>query len=897
MNDYQSTLREYLDLQSDSKEYIEKLIFLSEVLNSFKNTVISLEENIKQIIGDSSEDYEFLIPILKDYVNGIQQCNIKYNAYITNPMSIIVEMYKKETDKNLNLFNQMKNNMNESKQKLVKSKKDYYNYIKSYEKNGSRTKGESIAKSKEDQNELFKAKKEHYAQLYKYEVDKMNEVITQNNTNYKNIYVDLEKIESSTNLFLNDILNRFSEILKKIGNIFTEFSEKIKKSLEKQVKTKMYNLQKDEKTNLRFNLEKFIEYGEDAPEEEEQKEINEIQEGQTKNKPIIRLLSLPKKGFNSFELIEIDQETTDEKDLAKYIHFSNIIKQLAGEKEMKVGEVTDIINIFNGSSDLKESYSYIFLLKVLEFCDNKIINFKNRKNFNHLANLINNIFIRENNTKAFNAIIEISQIIKYNHLFLYRMIQKKNIFFSTESFWNKIFEDNLTDYIKIKADELLMKKYKKDEIKKAAAEKKTNYIINLGLEKKINKYNSFNEKQKKELERNTYEKICKILSKGIVTMCSFLVPESIINIIIKNFDDKFNFSKSTISYFQNLLYVNNQNKIKKKDSKNAFIISCLLKFVPQNELVKFFCLNKTLYQDMRRIIGKYILSNENLNIDRRLEIWGDILKLKETMRLDTYNDVKQVMEFRTKDNLMDENEKRIISTIKVDLIRTPFICDNEEDIKKMESILVYLNYVSADIRYCQGMNLIASFLYILLDHNEEKVFYYLLCLSKGQYRKLFLENFELMKKFFLVLNKLISLYNPELYNKFVGENVSCEIFATSWLITLFSEVNKSFDKTSVSKYAIMILENFILDGWSAVINSAFSLINYYFDEIMKMEDFGEIITFMLQLTNKDIVKNENFHKIKNIYKKNSEKIDETLINKLREIVEYEEKNKILNESK
>ena len=893
MSDYQSTSSEYLDLQSNSQEYIKKMIFLSEILNSFKNTIISLEENIKQIISDSSEEYEFVVPILKDYVNGIQKCSINYKECVINPFQFIIEMYKKETDKNLNLFNQMKSNIIENKHKLIKSKKDYYNYIKSNEKNENNTNSENITKSKGDQDEFFKAKKEHFAQLYKYEVDKMNEIITQNNKKYGDIYIDLEKLETSTKIYLNDILTKFSRNLASIGNIFTEFSEKIKKSLEKQIKTKIYNSQIDEKTKLRFNFEKFIEYGEDDPDENVQDDINDSQEGKSKNKPIIRLLSLPKKGFSSFELIEPEG---DEKDLNKYIHFSNIIKQFAEDKEMKPGEVADIINILNESSDKKSSYSYIFLLKVLEFCDNKIINFKNKKNFGHFANLMNDICIRENNTKTFNAIIEISQMIKYNHLFLYNIIQNKNKFFSTESFWQKIFEDNLTDFIITKADELLMKKYKKEEIKKAAKDQKTNYIINLGLDKKINKYNSFNEKQKNELERNAYEKICLILSKGIVSMCSFLVPESNINNIIKSFSDKFNFSKSTLNYFQNLLYINNQNKILKKDSKNLVIISSLLKYLPQNELIKFLCLNKTMYPDIRKIIGKYILSNENLNMDRRLEIWGDILKLKEIMKLDTYNLVKEAMEFRIKDNLLDEKEKRNISVIKVDLIRTPFICESEEDMKKMENILVYLNYVSADIRYCQGMNLIAAFLYILFDHNEEKVFYYLLCLEKGEYRKLFLEEFRLMKAFFLVIDKLISLYNPELHYKFVGEQVSSQIFATSWLITLFSEVNSSFDKNNISKYAIMIMENFILDGWSTVLNSSFSLINYYFDEIMKMEDFGEIITFMLQLTKKDIVKNENFNKIKKIFKKNSEKIDEILINKLKEIVEYEEKNEFLKKS-
>ena len=158
MSDYQSNERECLDLKYNSQEFIEKLSFLSNVLDSFKDSIASLEENAKQIIGDSSEEYEFIIPILKDYINGIQQCSLKHKEYVTNPFQFIIEMYKKEADKNLSLFNQMKSNIIESKQKLLKSKKDYYNYIKSYEKNRNNLKS-SVIKSKEDQDKLFKEKK------------------------------------------------------------------------------------------------------------------------------------------------------------------------------------------------------------------------------------------------------------------------------------------------------------------------------------------------------------------------------------------------------------------------------------------------------------------------------------------------------------------------------------------------------------------------------------------------------------------------------------------------------------------------------------------------------------------------------------------------------------------
>ena len=577
------------------------------------------------------------------------------------------------------------------------------------------------------------------------------------------------------------------------------------------------------------------------------------------------------------------------------VYFSNIIKAFTEERGIKPSEVTGILNILNESSDSKESYSNIFLSKMIDFCDNKIINFKNKESFYYLVKVMNGICMKKNNTKTLNDIIKISQLIKYNHLFLCSMIQKKNEFFSTESFWSKIFQDNLTDLIMSKADELLKEKYKKDEIKKATNDKKTNYIINLGLDKKINKYKSFNGKQKEELEKNAYEKICLILSKGIVSMCSFLVPESIINKIINNYNDKFNFSESTLNYFKNLLYVNNKNKIEKKDSKNLVIISCLLKFLPQNELIKFLCLNKAMYEDIRKMLRKYILSNENLNIERRLEIWGDILELKEAKKCDTYNNVKKVMINYIKDNLIDENVKKEINVIRDDLKRTPFICESEEHKKKMENILVYLFVIKPDIRYCQGMNLMSLFLYILLDHNEEKVFYYLLCLENGQYKELFKNDLKLMNIFSLVLDKLIFIFNPELYYKFLGKKISTQIYIPSWFITLFSEVNSSFEKNNISKYAIMIFENFILYGWRAVIISSYCLINYYFDEIMKTKDFGEINTLMFDLKNKDILKNENFHKFKTIFIKNSEKIDELLFKKLKEIVKYEEKNAFLKD--
>ena len=92
----------------------------------------------------------------------------------------------------------------------------------------------------------------------------------------------------------------------------------------------------------------------------------------------------------------------------------------------------------------------------------------------------------------------------------------------------------------------------------------------------------------------------------------------------------------------------------------------------------------------------------------------------------------------------------------------------------------------------------------------------------------------------------------------------------------------------------MVLEDFILDGWSAIFNSGFTLMNYNFDKIMMYEG-DKLITFMINdLCELDSIKNENFNIIKKLYEKNSVKINEVLIKKLLAIAKYENNHDYLS---
>ena len=897
MNDYKTALKEYQELQYIIKSQINDLVFLIDKANSFKAGMISIEESLKFSLDNNfSEEFNFINPIFSNFIQGIHKSFLSYNEQIIVPLKNFIQSYEFATNNCLNSFNQIKVSLIDSKQKVTKSKDDYYNFIKT-NKNSKNIKG--------DKNTLLKAKIDNYAQLYKYEVNKMNEIITKNNSNYQDIFKTLDGIDFSANSIVKNILTKLSKNVSNIGNLFIKFSEELQEHLNTISNNKKYIPYIDENTKLRFNYEKFEEFDEnyDNSEKIENNEINN-QNNQNKAFDYRRIMSLPRKGFDDFEVINGPLEEMNIEKMKENIKkLKDIIKKLASENELTPLEINELINILKEDPvENKETFSYIFLKNIKQFYKNRVINFKNRQNFIHLANIMNTLCIKEDNTKTFNAIIEVSQMIKYENLFMFCMIQKKNHFFSTKTFWLRVIQENLIDNLNNYVNKLLTQKSnneKKDIDKKA---KITNILVNLGLDKKINNYYKLYEHQKRDLENYAYENICIILSKTIPGMASFLVPEFTSIDIINHYSERFNFDTQTKYYFNNILEAKNikntsslkkstEKSIKKNAMHNAlFIISCTLKFLPKNEFINLIPLNKYLKPHIEKQIFKFLLSNKDLTIDKRIELWGIILKVKNAINLISYQSIKTLLNERIekKEIIKKSQEQRNLDTIKVDLIRTPFINKHKEHMEKLGWVLKCLNYAKPDVGYCQGMNFLALFFYQLLDYDEEKTFNYMFALEiHTKYEEIFLDDLRMLKIFFIVLDKIINLYKPEIYYKFIDSYLSTNIYSTPWFVTLFTNVNCIFEKKDAPKYTLMVLEHFFLDGWSAVFNSGYTLTNYYFDKIMKIE--GDIlINYMIKdLCDEDIAKNENFNIIKEIYDKNSEKINELLINRLIKITRYE----------
>ena len=167
MNEYKTVLNEYQALQYIIKTQLNNLTFLLDKTNSFKNGIILIEKNLKSIQG-KSEEFDFINPIFNNYINEMHKSSEIYNQQISIPIQQFIESFTYATKNSMNSFNQIKDSLIQNKQKVIKARNDYYNYIKS---------NNNLENEKDDNNELLKAKKDNYAQLYKYEIDKMNEIV------------------------------------------------------------------------------------------------------------------------------------------------------------------------------------------------------------------------------------------------------------------------------------------------------------------------------------------------------------------------------------------------------------------------------------------------------------------------------------------------------------------------------------------------------------------------------------------------------------------------------------------------------------------------------------------------------------------------------------------------
>ena len=898
MNDYFNLLNEYQELQSNNDNEKKEVGIIKQYIELFKMSISSLLNcyNKNYVLKDAF--LNFFIITINELIQELNKCNL-FEYDLTLPLQKIKESQNNVMTQIFNSFNEIKSELFEGKQKLDKAKNEYFDFLKEYKQLETKEKTN-------DYNLLFDAKKQNYFILYKYELGKMNEKIDKNNKKYNDIMVELDTINMSKESIYKKFLITFADFLKTTG---TKLSECEKKLREKAKDTKLVVTQNN-KIKERFPKEKIEnEINQIAQQDNKQNmDINNINKNKEINNHDNKVNSNKEKNSNLFDFEILEEPVTTEANKL----MDEIIKKLTGENEITSSEITKLIDYIK--YDYKK-YSLFFFSRIKKYYKHRVISLKNKNNFIHLSNIINDLSIKINENNIFNDIVEISQMIKYEDLFLSSLIQKKNRFLGSKTFWIKLIEDNFVTHLNqycsklLKIDiKTLMKESKpiKENKKNTESPEKdsSNYLYNrvLGI-KKLNK------KQKSQLEEYGRKKIIKILSKSISNMCYFLVPEKCIMEIINDYNLKFNLGIEAYYYLNNLLGIKfkkqhlkakNYQEEKDKYGYNLTSIELVIlnaaKFLPKQKYIDIFKLNKNFNLKMRPNLLRYQLTKQNITIEERIKILEIFLKVKEIKKKYNYSEIKknylENIENKEKEYGVNPAKIKNLPVIDLDLVRTPMFRTDDKKRNIASIILKSIITLKDSLDYYQGMNFILSFLYQLLEYDEEKTFYFFLALEKNtKYADIFKNDLSALVVYYNVFEKILEINMPEVYYTLLDKQINTQFYSTSWFITLFTSEVKEFEKTNAPKFILLVFESFIFGGWSGVFNAGLALLYYNKNKILNF-DGADLMRYMIaDLNNINNMSEENCEKLQNFFFMNSERINETFIQRMIDVIKFEDLNK------
>ena len=397
-----------------------------------------------------------------------------------------------------------------------------------------------------------------------------------------------------------------------------------------------------------------------------------------------------------------------------------------------------------------------------------------------------------------------------------------------------------------------------------------------------------------------------VIEEFIQHFLNFNLPKKVSMEIIKEIYNKYGFDKIYYDYFideinsntfikkeshisitENMSENNDNYIIPKEDNSNDKKLNLLVYSIYNIDLdikdyLNVLKLNKEYYKFLRKVVYKKILlNNPNIEFNKKIKIWKIILDYNENKKLYNYQELKtKIMQ-----NSINPKDSDIIN---VDVMRTNVIQNKELNQKKISNILKAVVEAIPGISYNQGMNYVAAFLFNILylkksekekDENEEETFYLFLGLfTSTKYGELFKNNLELLKKFYFILERLISIFIPELYSFFQNNNIKISYFITSWFVTLFTNISQINNLNYEFKILVKILDFFFFYGWKSIFVTIIVLIKNYEDKIMSLKS-GELLTFLNSDINKGtFFENENFDIFINEF--NNFKIDEELIKRI-----------------
>ena len=200
-----------------------------------------------------------------------------------------------------------------------------------------------------------------------------------------------------------------------------------------------------------------------------------------------------------------------------------------------------------------------------------------------------------------------------------------------------------------------------------------------------------------------------------------------------------------------------------------------------------------------------------------------------------------------------------------------------QNLEMLKNLLIYASSLIKD-GYCQGLNFIVGFILKVTNFDEIKSYYFLkniLPLIKGYFE----QGFPLLKKNISSFYKLFNKLFPKLLKHFNEQDVYSQFWVGKWFQTLFI-LSFPFEESCY------IWDILLIKGFDFCIYLSLAIIYYLENELLKLEDSSDIISFLKNYLNPEKTFSISYNK----FNDNNKKKYIIPINKIfKKAVEFEKK--------
>eukprot|EP00826_Nyctotherus_ovalis_P002590 TRINITY_DN10522_c0_g2_i2.p2 TRINITY_DN10522_c0_g2~~TRINITY_DN10522_c0_g2_i2.p2 ORF type:complete len:196 (+),score=73.02 TRINITY_DN10522_c0_g2_i2:571-1158(+) len=178
------------------------------------------------------------------------------------------------------------------------------------------------------------------------------------------------------------------------------------------------------------------------------------------------------------------------------------------------------------------------------------------------------------------------------------------------------------------------------------------------------------------------------------------------------------------------------------------------------------------------------------------------------------------------------------------------------------------------------MNFLAGFFILVTDCEAEAFTYMRAVIERYGMQRFYIKDMPLLKEYFYKLDRLLSMTYPGMSNFLRIEGVNTNFYASSWFMTVFSQLMQHAKEDEVPEMLLRVWDCFLLDGWKAVFKVGLFILAELKDKILNSR-FEKVIAVL-----GDVLKGRLFYdpvatlKLKREYKKY--KVTNTLLKRFEE---------------